>query len=734
MARSFTSAQARQVLEDYRERLRDLGQSLSVSEDQRAVILRAVEQYAIQGALAVLETIPVEEINQQREGIRTQLLRQYGFSTVADLWRASLHQLIAINGVGEVMARRIKARAQELGERAEGTILLRLNADRRDEASTQVVHAVSVYLDSREPLGRCRRLYDRYHEAEPEQRALQPGLSGFRWLFTGGAGKQAAEEAYQRLTELTQGRTGQQTLRALNDLLGAEGQTGEQAWEAFLRQPTEFTRVLEELCPERLGGGGLYGLPEALARALEAEPIHTQGLKCTLRRYQEWGVRYILHQRRVLLGDEMGLGKTVQAIAAMVSLNYETPGRFLVVCPASVLQNWRMELVRHSDLRVTLIYGPLKQDALASWLHTGGVAVTTYENTGMVLLDPEQSITMLVVDEAHYIKNPNAKRTINVRRLCGHADRILLMTGTALENRVEEMVGLIQILRPDLVPELRELSFLAAAPQFRERVAPVYYRRKREEVLTELPELIESREWCILGPEETLAYQRAVLARDYPQARRVSWNVGDLRLSGKARRLKQIVEEAASEGRKTLIFSFFLETAAAIRDLLGQRCLEPINGSVPPGRRQEIVDEFNAAPAGTVLICQIQSGGTGLNIQAASVVILCEPQFKPSAENQAISRAYRMGQARNVLVYRLLCYDTVDERILELLEAKQAAFDAFADRSEAGQMMLELDQRSFRQIMDEEEERIRARQAETGNSLELWEPEEGEDPPAGPEE
>lgn len=96
--------------------------------------------------------------------------------------------------------------------------------------------------------------------------------------------------------------------------------------------------------------------------------------------------------------------------------------------------------------------------------------------------------------------------------------------------------------------------------------------------------------------------------------------------------------------------------------LLGKRCTNPINGSVTPQRRQEIIDEFDKAPAGTVLVAQIQSGGTGLNIQSASVVVLCEPQFKPSIENQAISRAYRMGQTRNVLVYRLLCEDTVDEK------------------------------------------------------------------------
>lgn len=119
-------------------------------------------------------------------------------------------------------------------------------------------------------------------------------------------------------------------------------------------------------------------------------------------------------------------------------------------------------------------------------------------------------------------------------------------------------------------------------------------------------------------------------------SRRVSWNIEDLHHSSKANRLLEIVEEAESEGRKVLVFSYFLDTIRKKYDFLGDRCLNPIKGSVMPQRRREIIDEFNEAPAGTVLISQIQSGGTELNIQSATVVVICEPQLKPSIENQAI--------------------------------------------------------------------------------------------------
>ena len=152
-----------------------------------------------------------------------------------------------------------------------------------------------------------------------------------------------------------------------------------------------------------------------------------------------------------------------------------------------------------------------------------------------------------------------------------------------------------------------------------------------------------------------------------------------------------------------------MDTVHKVTQFLGEKSLNPIYGAITPQRRQEIIDEFDDAPAGSVLVSQIQSGGTGLNIQSASVVVICEPQFKPSIENQAISRAYRMGQSRNVLVYRLLCEDSVDERITEILERKQEIFDAFADKSVAAQQSIEIDDKSFGDIITEEINRINSK-------------------------
>lgn len=176
---------------------------------------------------------------------------------------------------------------------------------------------------------------------------------------------------------------------------------------------------------------------------------------------------------------------------------------------------------------------------------------------------------MLIVDEAHYIKNPDAQRSKSVARLCGISDRILFMTGTALENRVEEMIPLVELLQPDVAEQIKDYSFMSGAEKFGELVAPVYFRRKRDDVLKELPELIEVQEWCKLSREERQIYEASVLERDYAMTRRVSWNVDDINKSAKANRLLEIINEAAEEERKIIVFTFFLDTAKKYAICLG---------------------------------------------------------------------------------------------------------------------------------------------------------------------
>lgn len=711
MARPIETIDAKRIIAMHRELLAELAGTQGYLDSLRSEIQKSSDTLVAQEVLEILKGIPIDEINREKRGFRIKALHDNGYHTIADIAPASVYTISSIHGISEDTAYSIKRVVDKIVSTTRRGAKIRLSEDNKTSFSTQVVHTIAKLRKSEPHIIECGKLYrDNKTAIDCAIKDLLPATSGFKWLFTPGAKKKRAIEAYEVLNNLLNASYRQDALTHLDELNSIRASSTDSAWQDFSANSIRFFNILEDINPGILGtDDAVYGLPEDLAREIQDQAFFPDGLLCELRRYQEWGVKYALHQERVLLGDEMGLGKTIQAIATMVSLRNTGATHFVVVCPASVITNWCREIRKMSLLSVTKIHGAGKSAALHSWIKTGGVAVTTYETTGHFKLDADFKFSLLVVDEAHYIKNPEAQRTINVKRISYHTERLLFMTGTALENRVDEMISLIRLLQPRIALAVQGMEYLSSAPQFREKVAPVYYRRKREDVLTELPELIESREWCTMSKAEEIVYEQAVLGKHYAEARRVSWNVENIHDSSKAARMMEIIEEAKEDGRKVIVFSFFLDTIRKVMDLLGSQCLGPVNGSVSPQRRQEIIDEFDKAPAGTVLAAQIQAGGTGLNIQSASVVIICEPQFKPSIENQAISRAYRMGQTRNVLVYRLLCEDTVDEKITAMLESKQAIFDAFADKSVAASESLELDDKTFGNIIKEEIDRINAK-------------------------
>ena len=705
------------AIEGHRSLLQPFLSAEQAIEQSKENIRNAANRVAARDIMSILKGVPVEELNRGKGGIRVKTLRDCGYETLADIYAAAPSKLEAVKGISAEGAREIKTKLNEYLYESANTVKIKLSADDKNPDSTALVQEISAYILRKDSL---RDYYKLQETFKPKTDAAENSLinvgNGVRWLFYNSNQKAEVTQAYQYLVRLQKSDYAANLKQLSNNIRGNFQVSTNDAWARFESDTVRFWNVLEDVCPERVGSSGsVYGLPEDLAHEIQQQPLNLEGLRCELRRYQEWGVKYAIHQQRVLLGDEMGLGKTVQAIAAMVSPRNEGATHFVVVCPASVLSNWCREINKHSDLSVIMVHGSSRSASVSKWIEEGGVAVTTYETTGAIELDDNFKYNYMVVDEAHYIKNRDAQRTVNVRKLCQKAEKILFMTGTAIENKVDEMISLIEVLNPDVATQIKRMAFMSSAPQFREAVAPVYYRRKREDVLTELPDKTETAEWCTLSGEEVQCYEDAVLSKNFAGARRVSWNVDDVSLSSKANRMKELLAEAEAEGRKVIVFSFFLDTIEKVRGMLGDKCVGPINGSVPPQRRQEMVDEFDKAQPGAVLAAQIQSGGTGLNIQSASVIILCEPQFKPSIENQAISRAYRMGQARNVLVYRLLCEDTVDEKIMEMLAEKQAVFDAFADKSTVAEETLELDEKSFGDIMESEIKRIQESRAANQN-------------------
>lgn len=657
------------VLADARQPLKD-----AVLEALKPVLAQRVDQ--------ILRDMDVEQLNMSKQGLRVQLLTDAGIENVLQVAQMTFRQICAIHGLGEQSAQKIRDTVLQIKANARKTARIRLSPEQKTPADTALVRSLYQYVHC-DPL--CRQaadLYDRHHGPMAKEAASLKAAKGLGWLFASAQKKQQAVSAAASLESRLTGELS--SLPDRNAFLQVRQRGTSGVWEDFAANSARYYAALESIDTTL----SRYeteknGLPSHLAEQIAGLPLDLSLMKATLRNYQTFGTQYILHQERVLLGDQMGLGKTIQALGAMAALAAEGKSHFMVVCPAGVLINWCREIPQHSHLKAIKLHGDY-DEPLSLWLKEGGVAVTTFEAISRFSLPETFSYHMLVVDEAHYVKNPETLRTRSLKTLLPKTDRVLFMSGTPLENRVDEMCALVKLLQPQVAARLEGTKYISTAQQFRQQLAPVYLRRTREDVLQELPEKSEMQLWCEMGAAEKDIYRQAVESENFMAMRQVSWQVDDLTQSSKANRLLEICDEAREDGRKVIVFSFFRSTLEKVSSLLADRCMQTITGSVSPQRRQEIVDEFTAAPAGAVLVSQVQAGGTGLNIQCANVVIFCEPQIKPSIENQAVSRAYRMGQTRDVLVYRLLCEDTVDEQILELLEIKQEQFDSFAEDSVIG--------------------------------------------------
>ena len=588
--------------------------------------------------------------------------------------------------------------------------------------ATMLVRNLHGYIKEQQLLVDAEKFYNDTHdlieENTPATKVLMGGIGAF---FASSSSKENGEKAYNILSEIEKSEYGKNVPLLLDEYKRVHGFGAANPWTDFNANSAPYYALLDSIVQgktttEKKDTSGNY-LPDELIAEVEAYELKLNKLHANLRRYQYFGTQYILHQKKVLLGDEMGLGKTMQAIASFCHLAEEGMNHFLVVCPLSVVVNWTREIETHSDLKTIEIYSKGRDEEMQQWVDEGGVGITTFETLNKVPVPEGAKVDMLVVDEAHYIKNPKAQRTMSVMAAMEKSERALLMSGTPMENKVEEMNFLISLLQPEIIEKLDSATYKKSPfyggytpvrptgntakksgkndkysldpEEYKRIISPVYIRRVREDVLKELPELIEKEEWGNMNSLEREFYVAALGEDNFMAARQLSWHVGDMSNSTKALRLKEISDEMKEMGRKIIIFSFFKSIISNVSGMLGEDCAGIIDGSVPSDERQNIIDKFSAGESGHALVCQVQAAGVGLNIQAASVIIFCEPQLKPSMETQAIARAYRMGQSQSVLVHRLLIKDSIDERIMDILHDKTVLFDNYADESVVGNMSMD---------------------------------------------
>ncbi|MGZ9933126.1 DEAD/DEAH box helicase [Streptomyces sp. NC-S4] len=695
-----------------------------VGDHRRAVeaVREALEPIHDDAAEQALAAIPVARLKEVTEGrLRLGEVERSGLRSVGQVLDAGSYRLRQIPGVGQRTADQVIAAARQISDAVRETIAVHIDVDRPEPRTTALVVALHVLVeagpDARRALDAAAVLAERLGPLLAE---AGPATGRLRMLLAGRAGRDRALGAVAEVRGLTeeavQGGVSELLAQASVDLLRGPS-TEVAAWVDFELRSAEYYSLLAEISGRSPDAAAAEGfLPDEVAERVHRQFLDDTHRRVSLRGYQSFGARFALAQRKVILGDEMGLGKTIQAIAALSHLAAEGQSHFVVVCPASVLINWTREIEARSKLRAMCLHGPDRQEAFADWKGRGGVAVTTFDALRGFPAPGGGEIGMLVVDEAHYVKNPKTRRAQAVTEWSGRCDRVLFMTGTPMENRVAEFRSLVNILQPDLAAAVGDRDGVAGSKAFRKAVAPVYLRRNQQDVLTELPALQHTDEWEELSASDEAAYREAVRSGNFMAMRRAAYAHPER--SAKLNRLREIVEDAAENGLKVVVFSNFRQVLGVVKDSLegapgrggGGRVFGPLSGSVPPARRQQVVDEFAAAPGHAVLVAQIEAAGVGLNMQAASVVIICEPQVKPTVENQAVARAHRMGQLRPVRVHRLLATRGVDERMVRMLKNKSRLFDAYARRSAVAESTPDAvdvsDVAMARRIVEEEQARL----------------------------
>ncbi|MFE7509192.1 DEAD/DEAH box helicase [Promicromonospora sp. NPDC057488] len=712
--KTWSRGEARELLEEAGTR-HDLGsRTLSQRRGAPARVRAAYRAARDARVLDELSDVPLDRIREVGAGgLRLGPVEQAGFRTVGQIRAAAPEELTAIAGVGARTAEALQKAAQQVFSAVDAGLAFRLDHSPADPLATRLVRALHDHLHVKAFFGTWQDRLD--VDVRELARLAEAGALRATFVRRFFAGRRRTDRADAALTDL----------RTLTDDLDAVGVTDAlrgldevltntsdaDAWSDFEARAAAYFTALGELVDLGIDVEAAEGyLPEDVVDEVATQDLDTSLLNVSLRSYQAFGAKYALSQRRTILGDEMGLGKTVQAIAVMAHLAAKGSTHFLVVCPASVAANWAREVAAHSKLTVRVLHGDDREVGIKEWAAEGGVGVATFPQLGHLRPDGAPRPALLVVDEAHYVKNPEAQRSERTAEWARVAERVLFMSGTPMENTVDEFRSLVNYLKPEVADDIDPAAGLAGASAFRRSVATVYLRRNQEDVLTELPELVQVDEWERFGKHDGAAYRHAVLERSFADMRRAAF-VEAPEPTAKLARLREIVDEAVENNRKVVVFSYFRDVIERVLAELGPLAVGPITGSVPSARRQELVDEFTQAKEPKVLVSQIEAGGVGLNIQAASVVILCEPQVKPTVEAQAIARAHRMGQVRTVQVHRLLIEESVDERLLDILGTKAELFAEYAGRSTvptaSGAGATDVtDKELARRIVDEERARL----------------------------
>ena len=428
--------------------------------------------------------------------------------------------------------------------------------------------------------------------------------------------------------------------------------------------------------------------------------------------YQHEGVERLLGQPGILLADEMGLGKTIQAIAAIrILFARGEASSALVVAPAGLVLQWRRQL-RHwaPDLRLSTIVGSAGERQRA-WRAAAHVHLVGYEGLRSDVWSRTPGSPgarrwdIAVIDEAQKIKTAHAELARAIKKL--ERARSWALTGTPLENRLDDLLSILDFVAPS------HFDSSQMAVGLRRLLAEVQLRRRRRDVLPDLPPKQSTTVYLALGPRQRASYRRAEdeglvrlhgLGRDLRithvlelilRLKQICNFCPESGESAKLADLRERLANVAATGEKSLVFSQFVEAPFGVerlaRDLPDFAPLL-FTGSVDPGTRAARLAEFERDPKRGLLLLSLRAGGVGLNLTSASYVFHFDRWWNPAVEAQAEDRAHRIGQERTGHTYAYLCADTIEDRIHEILTEKRVLFADVVDGVDAGALRrLDLD-------------------------------------------
>jgi SNF2 family DNA or RNA helicase len=453
-------------------------------------------------------------------------------------------------------------------------------------------------------------------------------------------------------------------------------------------------------------------------------------LQPIMRSYQKAGFHWLEMLKKYgfsgILADDMGLGKTIQTIALLSKLPQDS--KTIVICPKTLQFNWAAEFDKFSTNISYVQYEGSKEDRkrILSELNVN-VMIASYsiiQNDIEILSEIE--FDYIVLDEAQHIKNSVTLRSVAVKQL--KAKHRLALSGTPIENNPAELWSLFDFLMPGYLPSLNKFKKTfgningdkLSQERLKNLISPFVLRRKKKEVLIELPDKQIQTAYCKMSPVQEKLYLQilenvkktpdkqdyfhilAALTKlrqvcNHPEL--IDRNLKqDFDLSGKTELMREIIVDAVENGKKLLVFSQFTQMLGILKRMMKSLEIpfEYMDGQTKD--RQKRIENFNNNNNIKVFLISLKTGGYGLNLTAADTVILTDPWWNPMGEDQAVDRAHRIGQTKKVLVYKMITKGTIEEKILSLQQNKRDVFENVIDGGQA--VLQNLSSEQLRELLE----------------------------------